>query len=90
MREWISYAGSSNRSRLQGGCRKGDGTRRRFFSGHASYPTNAEACKIYTQLIISTFRNMAKPVLASIVTNWGFEDPDLKNRFAPYRTFEAL
>ncbi|KAL8884671.1 MAG: hypothetical protein Q9215_007334 [Flavoplaca cf. flavocitrina] len=35
-------------------------------------------------------QNMAKPDLASIVTNWGFEDPDLKNRFAHYRTFEAL
>ncbi|KAL8843003.1 MAG: hypothetical protein Q9176_002306 [Flavoplaca citrina] len=80
----------SIRSRLRGGCRKGDGTRRRFFSGRACYPTNAEASKIYTQLILSTFQNMAKPDLASIVTNWGFEDPDLKNRFAHYRTFEAL
>ncbi|KAL8866280.1 MAG: hypothetical protein Q9198_008959 [Flavoplaca austrocitrina] len=43
-----------------------------------------------TQLIISTFQNMAKPDLASIVTNWDFEDPDPKNRFAHYRTFEAL
>lgn len=53
------------------------------------YPTNAEACKIYTQLIATTFQNVAKPDLASIVTNWSFEDPDLKNRFAQYRTFEA-
>ncbi|KAL8901132.1 MAG: hypothetical protein Q9192_000727 [Flavoplaca navasiana] len=27
---------------------------------------------------------MAKPDLPSIVTNWGFEDPDLKDRFARY------
>ncbi|KAL8982202.1 MAG: hypothetical protein Q9205_003220 [Flavoplaca limonia] len=50
----------------------------------------AASSQIYTQLILSTFQNMAKPDLASIVTNWGFEDPDLKNRFAHYRTFEAL
>ncbi|KAL8849031.1 MAG: hypothetical protein Q9221_005992 [Calogaya cf. arnoldii] len=53
------------------------------------YPTNAEACQIYTKLIASTFRDIAKPDLASIVASWTFEDPDLKTRFAKYRTFEA-
>lgn len=53
------------------------------------YPTNGEACKLYTALVASTFRDIAKPDLALIVASWTFEDPDLKSRFAPHRTFEA-
>lgn len=53
------------------------------------YPTNTEACKIYTKLIASTFRDIVKPDLALIVANWTFEDPDLKSRFAKYHAFEA-
>ncbi|KAL8994089.1 MAG: hypothetical protein Q9169_005845 [Polycauliona sp. 2 TL-2023] len=53
------------------------------------YPTNAEACKLYTKLIASTFQNITKPELAAIVTNFSFQDPDLKDRFAKYITFEA-
>ncbi|KAL8674121.1 MAG: hypothetical protein Q9168_001458 [Polycauliona sp. 1 TL-2023] len=53
------------------------------------YPTNTEACKIYTKLIASTFQNIDKSALASVVANWSFEDPDLKSRFAKYTMFEA-
>ncbi|KAI4245379.1 MAG: hypothetical protein L6R42_010192 [Xanthoria sp. 1 TBL-2021] len=53
------------------------------------YPRNTEACKIYTKLIASTFRDIVKPDLALIVANWTFEDPDLKSRFAKYHAFQA-
>ncbi|KAI4199476.1 MAG: hypothetical protein LQ350_004617 [Teloschistes chrysophthalmus] len=52
------------------------------------YPTNAEACKIYTKLIASTFSNLGKVDLASIVADWQFEDPDLKARFEKYGKLE--
>ncbi|KAL8943991.1 MAG: hypothetical protein Q9216_000700 [Gyalolechia sp. 2 TL-2023] len=48
------------------------------------YPTNAEACKIYTKLVAATFNDIAKADLASIIANWTFEDPDLKSRFEKY------
>lgn len=49
------------------------------------YPTNSEACKVYTKLIAATFDNPSKADQASIVTSWQFEDPDLKFRFGKYR-----
>ncbi|KAI4107383.1 MAG: hypothetical protein L6R37_001614 [Teloschistes peruensis] len=52
------------------------------------YPTNAEACKIYTKLIVSTFSNPHKADLAYIVADWQFEDPDLKARFDKYGKLE--
>ncbi|KAL8868713.1 MAG: hypothetical protein Q9174_004806 [Haloplaca sp. 1 TL-2023] len=53
------------------------------------YPTNAEACKIYTQLIASTFSRVSKADLASLVTRWPYEDPDLKLRLGRYGNLEA-
>lgn len=53
------------------------------------YPTNAEACKLYTKLVACTFRNVFKPDLASIVAGWPFEDADLKARFGKYGNIEA-
>ncbi|KAL8692890.1 MAG: hypothetical protein Q9218_002183 [Villophora microphyllina] len=47
------------------------------------YPTNSEACMVYTKLIASTFTS-DKEHLASLVADWQFEDPDLKARFAKY------
>lgn len=48
------------------------------------YPTNAEACKIYTKLIAATFTHTSRVDLASMVADWTFEDPDLKSRFKKY------
>ncbi|KAL8677999.1 MAG: hypothetical protein Q9186_005629 [Xanthomendoza sp. 1 TL-2023] len=53
------------------------------------YPTNSEACSIYTKLIASTFQNLSKSDLASIISDWSFEDPDLKTRFAGYEKLES-
>ncbi|KAL8929397.1 MAG: hypothetical protein Q9172_000448 [Xanthocarpia lactea] len=53
------------------------------------YPTNTEACKVYTKLVACSFQNDSKSDLASIVSDWTFEDPDLKSRFEKYRRFEA-
>ncbi|KAI4252402.1 MAG: hypothetical protein LQ352_004312 [Teloschistes flavicans] len=52
------------------------------------YPTNSEACKIYTKLIASTFPNSSKADLASIIADWHFEDPDLQARFDKYGKME--
>ncbi|KAI4178523.1 MAG: hypothetical protein L6R41_008355 [Letrouitia leprolyta] len=48
------------------------------------YPTNAEACKLYTVLIAATFKDPTKAHLASKVAGWTFQDPDLKSRFEKY------
>ncbi|KAL8896235.1 MAG: hypothetical protein Q9207_007809, partial [Kuettlingeria erythrocarpa] len=48
------------------------------------YPTNAEACMVYTKMIAATFTGSSKTDLASIVADWAFEDPDLKSRFEKY------
>lgn len=53
------------------------------------YPTNAEACKIYTKLVASTFANVSKEDLVSFVHAWTFEDPDLKSRFEKYSNLES-
>ncbi|KAL8790791.1 MAG: hypothetical protein Q9213_000415 [Squamulea squamosa] len=60
-------------------------------SSQATHPynTNTEACRLYTKLMASTFWNMTKKDLASIVTEWTFEDLDLKSRFGKYSTFQA-
>ena len=49
------------------------------------YPTNAEACKMYTMLIAAMFDNLSKSDLASMVAGWQFEDQDLQSRFGKYR-----
>ncbi|KAL8813560.1 MAG: hypothetical protein Q9223_004888 [Gallowayella weberi] len=48
------------------------------------YLTNSEACSIYTKLIASTFLDLSKSDLASIISDWSFTDPDLKTRFEKY------
>ncbi|KAL8951623.1 MAG: hypothetical protein Q9222_002423 [Ikaeria aurantiellina] len=53
------------------------------------YPTNAEACKIYTKLIVSALNDVSKPELALLVADWTFEDPDLKIRFQKYGNIET-
>ncbi|KAL8774515.1 MAG: hypothetical protein Q9209_000888 [Squamulea sp. 1 TL-2023] len=53
------------------------------------YPTNTEACRLYTKIMVSTFCNMTKSDLASIVTEWTLEDSDLKGRLEKYGTFQA-
>ncbi|KAL8835704.1 MAG: hypothetical protein Q9170_003206 [Blastenia crenularia] len=53
------------------------------------YPTNAEACKIYTKLIAATFKDSSKADLASIMADWPFEDVDLKSRFEKYTGLAA-
>ncbi|KAL8804847.1 MAG: hypothetical protein Q9182_002341 [Xanthomendoza sp. 2 TL-2023] len=52
------------------------------------YPTNLEACSIYTKLIASTFQDLSKSDLASIISDWSFTDPDLKARFGKYEKRE--
>ncbi|KAI4176281.1 MAG: hypothetical protein LQ343_001019 [Gyalolechia ehrenbergii] len=52
------------------------------------YPTNAEACKIYTKLIAAAFKDPSKADLASIVANWPFEDPILNSCFEKYTGIE--
>ncbi|KAL8723743.1 MAG: hypothetical protein Q9225_000038 [Loekoesia sp. 1 TL-2023] len=53
------------------------------------YPTNSEACKIYTKLIAATFNNPSKADLASIVADWKFEDPDLQSQFKKYSNLDS-
>ncbi|KAL8715103.1 MAG: hypothetical protein Q9220_001060 [cf. Caloplaca sp. 1 TL-2023] len=53
------------------------------------YPTNAEACKIYTKLIVSALNDIPKPELALLIAEWAFEDPDLKIRFEKYDSIET-
>lgn len=48
------------------------------------YPTNSEACRLYTKLIVSTIQNASKVDLASIIADWSFNDPDLKTRLEKY------
>ena len=48
------------------------------------YPTNSEACKIYTKLIGLALTTTTKEALANQLTSHGFEDPDLRSRFAKY------
>ncbi|KAL8919238.1 MAG: hypothetical protein Q9208_006899 [Pyrenodesmia sp. 3 TL-2023] len=48
------------------------------------YPTNAEACMVYTKMTAATFKHSSKADLASIVADWAFEDPDLRSRFEKY------
>lgn len=48
------------------------------------YPTNAEACMVYTKMLAATFKDISKANLASIVADWAFEDPDLRSRFEKY------
>lgn len=48
------------------------------------YPTNSEACKVYTQLIVRSIESASKEELASTLTSYAFEDPDLGSRFAKY------
>ena len=57
------------------------------------YPTNSEACKVYTHLIIRTLEGVSKEDIAETLTNYAFEDPDLGLRFAKYTnvaSFEAV
>ncbi|KAI4182308.1 MAG: hypothetical protein LQ346_006610 [Caloplaca aetnensis] len=53
------------------------------------YPTNAEACVVYTKLVAATFTDKSKADLASIVADWAFDDPDLKSRFEKYRDLRS-
>ncbi|KAI4116860.1 MAG: hypothetical protein LQ338_007648 [Usnochroma carphineum] len=53
------------------------------------YPTNSEACQIYTKLVSSTFNDSSKADLVSVITGWAFEDPDLKSRFEKYTALDS-
>ncbi|KAI4144763.1 MAG: hypothetical protein L6R39_004047 [Caloplaca ligustica] len=53
------------------------------------YPTNSEACQVYTKLVASTFTNASKEYLAIIIADWTFEDSDLKSRFERYRNLQS-
>ena len=48
------------------------------------YPTNSEACKIYTQLIVRSIESASKEEIVSTLTSYEFADPDLRSRFAKY------
>ena len=48
------------------------------------YPTNAEACQIYTKLIGIALTAATKEALARCLITYTFEDPTLKSRFAKY------
>ncbi|CAF9919179.1 MAG: hypothetical protein HETSPECPRED_003967 [Heterodermia speciosa] len=57
------------------------------------YPTNSEACKIYTQLIVRTLESASKEEIASNLISYAFDDPDLRSRFAKYSdlaSFESM
>ncbi|KAI4114364.1 MAG: hypothetical protein LQ345_004834 [Seirophora villosa] len=53
------------------------------------YPTNAEACKVYTRLIVSTFADASKEELAAVFADWIFQDPDLKSRLEKYSGLDS-
>lgn len=48
------------------------------------HPTNSEACQIYTRLIIRALRSASKEEIVSDLTNYLFEDADLKSCFEKY------
>lgn len=48
------------------------------------YSTNSEACEIYTRLIVRALESPSKEDIASDLTGYIFEDPDLKSRFEKY------
>lgn len=54
------------------------------------YPTNSEACKLYTKLIVAALQDASKSDLASTVGQWAFEDPDLRARFAKYSDLSSF
>ncbi|KAI4158558.1 MAG: hypothetical protein LQ342_007340 [Letrouitia transgressa] len=54
------------------------------------YPTNSEACKLYTKLIVAALQDASKSDLASAVGQWAFEDPDLRARFAKYSDLSSF
>ncbi|KAL9596577.1 MAG: hypothetical protein Q9219_005704 [cf. Caloplaca sp. 3 TL-2023] len=53
------------------------------------YPTNSEACMVYTKLIIATFEDSSKSNLVLLFADWDFMDPDLKSRFEKYSDIES-
>ena len=57
------------------------------------YSTNSEACKIYTRLIVRALESASKENIASDLTGYNFEDPDLRSRFQKYSdlaSFQAI
>ena len=53
------------------------------------YPTNAEACQLYTKLIVLAMRGAPKSELASAVALWPFNDSDLHSRLVKYSTLDS-
>ena len=54
------------------------------------YPTNSEACILYTKLIVLALHDKSKSELASEVAQWSFEDPDLRARFTKYTSLASF
>ena len=57
------------------------------------YSTNSEACRIYTKLIVRALECASKEDIASDLTAYIFEDPDLRSRFEKYSdiaSFQAI
>ena len=52
------------------------------------YPTNGEACMVYTTVLVNILRGVTKEFLAKVVYEFPYEDQDLKARFRPYRGVE--
>lgn len=54
------------------------------------YSTNAEACKVYTQLMVIALSAGTKEDLASPLSSCCFKDPDLRLRFAKYNGLSSF
>ena len=52
------------------------------------YPTNGEACQLYTRLIVRSLRGACKSDLVSEVAEFSFVDLDLHARFSKYSSTE--
>ncbi|KAL2864339.1 ADP-ribosylglycohydrolase family protein [Aspergillus lucknowensis] len=50
------------------------------------YPTCAEACTIYTRLLVHALNNTSKTNLAADLSTTAWKDPSLKGRLSGYRT----
>ena len=54
------------------------------------YPTNSEACRLYTHLLVCSMKSASKEDIASTLTSYAFEDPDLRSRFAKYSDLNSF
>lgn len=54
------------------------------------YPTNAEACVVYTRLLVLCLQGASKATLADDLLKYDFRDPDLSAAFKSYHSLASF